>query len=226
MSVLGHGVEICTTATRPASAPNGTLIFDTDVSQLLVRVGGSWVSSMTNQAAGGDLTGTYPNPTLGNVNYISGISSLSLRTGGFDRIIIDSSGRVTTPYVPAFSGYRDVTPAGIQQDPWVANIVQVNNGSCYNSSNGRFTIPVNGFYLCTGHWIGYGGSTGYAGIKKNGSVYQFTHWNNANDPWNNIAITAVVPCVAGDYITFYVSGGSSPGAYGSSHNGQSVYLIG
>ena len=42
MSVLGHGVEICTTATRPASAPNGTLIFDTDVSKLLTRVGSNW----------------------------------------------------------------------------------------------------------------------------------------------------------------------------------------
>jgi len=42
MSVLGHGVEICTTATRPASAPNGTLIFDTDTSQLLVRIGANW----------------------------------------------------------------------------------------------------------------------------------------------------------------------------------------
>ena len=42
MSVLGHGVEICTTATRPASAPNGTLIFDTDVSQLMLKVGGTW----------------------------------------------------------------------------------------------------------------------------------------------------------------------------------------
>jgi hypothetical protein len=64
MSVLGHGVEICTTATRPASAPNGTLIFDTDTSQLLVRVGGSWVNPVSNHNVGGDLSGTYPNPIL------------------------------------------------------------------------------------------------------------------------------------------------------------------
>ena len=73
--------------------------------------------------------------------------SLALATAGAQRLIVDASGRVTMPNQPRFS-------AGI-----FGNVTVANNGiilfgtnylfnptSSYNSSNGRFTAPVTGFY--------------------------------------------------------------------------------
>ena len=87
MSVIGHGVEICTTATRPASPSNGTLIFDTDTNQLLVRVGSNWVSPMNNQAvvfcgernAAGGHTGTW----IANTAFVNTNTAYNTSTGIF-----------------------------------------------------------------------------------------------------------------------------------------------
>ena len=72
---------------------------------------------------------------------------LTMYTGGSERMRIDTSGRVTMPSQPRFS-------AGIFSSTSVSNNSVVlfgtsynhNPTSSYNSSNGRFTAPVTGFY--------------------------------------------------------------------------------
>lgn len=66
MSVFGHGVEVCTSTTRPTPT-EGSLIYETDTNKLMLWNGTSWVTPMTNQSAGGDLSGTYPSPTISSV---------------------------------------------------------------------------------------------------------------------------------------------------------------
>lgn len=129
------------------------------------------------------------------------------------------------PYQPSFSGTKSGYGGALQQDPWLSNNVQINNGNHYNSGNGRFTCPISGYYFAIGHWIGNGGAYGYAGIKRNNGVIQFTHFN-MNDPWQSITPAALVYCNAGDYITFYMAGGNTAGAYGDNHNGQTVFFVG
>lgn len=70
-------------------------------------------------------------------------------TGGVVRFEIDSAGRVTMPYQPAFTAYTSSTFAytgntGYQRiTSWTA---QHNQGSHFNTSNGTFTVPVTGLY--------------------------------------------------------------------------------
>jgi hypothetical protein len=67
-------------------------------------------------------------------------------TGAATRLVIDSSGRVTMPFQPAFHATRD-TAYNANGTVVVFPDVSVNIGSGYNSSNGRFTAPVAGTYI-------------------------------------------------------------------------------
>ena len=86
-------------------------------------------------------------------------------TASAERMRIDSAGRVTMPYQPAFSAYmntQNITNAATY--PSVA-AVEFNIGGHYNSANGRFTAPINGSYLFT------------ATVQLNGSVKSAPHTN-------------------------------------------------
>jgi len=73
-------------------------------------------------------------------------SNLQFVTGTTERMRIDSSGRVTMPFQPAFHAQRD-TAYNANGTVVVFPDVSVNIGSGYNSSNGRFTAPVAGTYI-------------------------------------------------------------------------------
>jgi hypothetical protein len=62
-----------------------------------------------------------------------------------DGLVVDSTGRVTQPALPAWSAYNS-TGAYINTSPIVLNSTEVNRGSIYNTSTGVVTIPVAGVY--------------------------------------------------------------------------------
>ena len=68
-----------------------------------------------------------------------------------DRIVIDSAGRVTMPYQPAFGVYAntETVNAGNPFTPTMAN-KEFDIGNNFNTTNSRFTAPVDGRYLFTG----------------------------------------------------------------------------
>ena len=53
MSVIGHGVEIVTSGTRPASPFDGMQIYETDTNKVLVYNGSSWVEISDLDNTGG-----------------------------------------------------------------------------------------------------------------------------------------------------------------------------
>jgi len=68
-------------------------------------------------------------------------------SGGTNALTIDSTGRILTPARPCFSAYRNTT-SGTYYDSGdlVFDATTVNVGSCYDTSNGRFTAPITGAY--------------------------------------------------------------------------------
>ena len=62
-----------------------------------------------------------------------------------ERMRIDSAGRVTMPYQPAFVAYNAPVTL-VNNTAVVFSSTALNRGAVYNTANGRFTAPVDGLY--------------------------------------------------------------------------------
>ena len=127
-----------------------------------------------------------------------------------ERMRINSSGHITMPEQPyvmaGISGNIAVNATTTYEI--VFNSVTHDTASAYNSSNGRFTPPVTGDYLCTldvqytGHVNGF-----HLGIGvNNGSPgTNFDFWNHTGDSvrGDNIARVIRVTANGSNYISFY-----------------------
>jgi hypothetical protein len=142
--------------------------------------------------------------------------AIALQNNGVTGLNVSASGFVTHPLQPAFS--VNVQNAGtISGDGVYVNIgvsggtVNLNTGSYFSTSTGRFTAPVAGNYFFTA----YGNPNSSVGgpaieIYKNDttSLAQTYIYNAA---YNGSSCTVIVPLVANDYITarFIVYNGTS-----------------
>ena len=89
------------------------------------------------------------------------------------------NGVVSLPKLPCFSVYKYDNSNQVSSGVYIFNTVVHNNGSHYNSSNGRFTAPVDGYYFFYFVLQGYGGGTGgrHVRIQVNGTDY----WNQGTN---------------------------------------------
>ena len=100
--------------------------------------------------------------------------TIYMRTNGSDRLIIDSSGRVRMPNVPAFVAHRNggnFVNSELTAIPF--NATDANNGSHYSTGNYRFTAPVNGHYAFHAQGL-------HRKINGNGTVEPTFYQNNGN----------------------------------------------
>jgi hypothetical protein len=148
---------------------------------------------------------------------------------------IDSSGRVTMPYQPAFDAHYNTPTSGTsgwQKMPvWPAT--QFNIGGHYSTSTGRFTAPVDGrYFFYAGGWCTTAGDgTRFAmELRVNGTARIVGGIQLSNDDSPAPIAGFHVELNAGDYteiwryhpITItYISGSST--VYSFRHGG---YLIG
>jgi len=161
---------------------------------------------------------------------LSNSSGLTLGTAG---TIINSSGLLTVPNLPAMFGAQTNYGGIHNQYPWQVNSTSVNVNSNWNGT--VFTCPVAGLYCMSLQFLfsgGYeGGGSGYFGPVKNGTLQYFTYSNCSVDYWDGTNFTTLIPCSAGDTLSWAVNVAPAPvggaaGAYGSNHNGATIWLIG
>jgi hypothetical protein len=140
-----------------------------------------------------------------------------------ERVRIDTSGRVTKPYQPAFSVYpASGTPIGSGALTFTG--VRFNIGSHYSTSTGRFTAPVAGIYLMILTAQHYGGTAtnGFIDILLNGAEINARYETFDGAQYTSGGISAVVQMAVGDYITISTSGN----VFHDDNTNFSGYLLG
>ena len=180
------GIQGATTASLGVNAASGSIAS--------IYVGQNGVRAGQIVGASGSMT-----INAGSSNY------LSLGTDFTERMKIDSAGRVTMPYQPAFSAVRE-TSSPSDSDVILPSI-WANVGSHYNTANGRFTCPVAGTYMfsCSG-LAQPTGSTSRWTIKLNGTLRRSSESRQQGSTVGAYlygTIQTIITLSANDYVTMY-----------------------
>jgi hypothetical protein len=151
-----------------------------------------------------------------------------------EKMRIDSAGRVTMPYQPSFAAYDNrglgTTSASGQISQYFTNAPD-NVGSCYNTSNGRFTAPVSGRYMFGWNFFPFHTSvstTSRMGIAVNGNGGSYPGVILGEQLAYTNTGSLLVHLTAGDYVEWHTQTSSSVYWYSSDprHNRIWGYLIG
>ena len=153
----------------------------------------------------------------GSVAYNHGDNYIKFSTfgtdGGTERMRISKEGYVTNPARPCFDVAKD-DGAVSSTNAIVFNVVNVNNGSHYDTSNGRFTAPVTGTYF-----LYFGGiknnTSGVVRLKllKNGSGNYMNsdrevRYDTGGNYGENASMNVITSLTANDYVQVYVTAGT------------------
>jgi hypothetical protein len=147
-------------------------------------------------------------------------------SSGTERMRIDSSGRVTMPYQPRFSGYRSAGNVS-SGNVFIANQAEINVGNCYNTSTGIFTAPVAGDYFVSIFGLSDDSTPAGFQVLKNNTLqlgfwpYQGSNLGNGSNP----CAMGLVSLSSGDNIKVNCSNGLMIGS-SNFHNRLTIYLVG
>tara|TARA_B100000424_G_scaffold178436_1_gene137913 strand:+ start:37 stop:915 length:879 start_codon:yes stop_codon:yes gene_type:complete len=146
-------------------------------------------------------------------------TDIRIATNNTERVRITKEGYVTKPNTPAFQVAR--TSGDVSSNNYVIfNTVYYNNGSHYDTSNGRFTAPVTGIYHFYA-WHFTGGTSQFR-LDLNGSS-----WQGANTLWDDVGGHAswTMPMTTGQYVQIYTQSYAWRGT-ANYHNAFGGYMIG
>jgi len=153
---------------------------------------------------------------------------ITFATVNTERMRIDASGRVTTPYQPAFiaAGLAAQTTFTANQ-VIVFNTAPLNIGSGYSTSTGRFTAPVAGTYSFTYQlYLNPGNGNAPIGFFKNGTIEIFFLQGVT---MSGIGLSTIISLAANDYVEVRlrnIVGASATIYQGGDHTQFTGYLLG
>ena len=212
------------------ATPNEALTIEAPLSGdtgLAINYSGDNKAGITvNPITGQIQVGAHPDLTSANAYYLS-FNTASSNTV-YERMKIDSSGRVTMPYQPSFMAYGSWN---YQASTYVWQgfaTVDHNIGSHWNNNIGRFTAPVAGKYMiyATVHHSNVSTYHLWA-FLKNGTAGG-GNWVQSYDTGGGSATTSkqqVWNLAAGDYLEA-ASNATYANAYLGGYVAVGVYLIG
>ncbi len=167
--------------------------------------------SPTNSGEGGYIMYNDSDEALYIGSRMATYSEVNICTGMNDgdpatniRHSVNASGQVTKPSQPSFAAYRNVDGYSLNGDDFSFNATLHNIGSHFNTSNYRFTAPVNGRYLFTFYSIlNTQINNGVYSIRVNGSggYGQYVHFTTTNSSWDHVSTSWILNLSANDYVT-------------------------
>jgi hypothetical protein len=137
----------------------------------------------------------------------TGADGLELATNNNVRMVVDSSGRVTTPVQPYFFAESTHTGTSLSTGVCPFNTVTHNVGNHYNGTNYTFTAPVAGKYLFTVSVLNYpsASSAGELYFSINGGGYTALMRFNGIASQVSITGSAILNLSASDTVKVYGS---------------------
>ena len=200
----------------------------TGVAAIGFNVSGAAASETTSTKAGIGLQRTTPYGVGSLCFYNNSTTSAGDFTTADERMRIDTSGRVTTPFQTGF-----IAKGLAAQTTYTANQVVVFNsasynvGSGYNTANGRFTAPVTGLYSFTYQlYLNPGNTNAPLAFYKNGVMEIFFLQGVTI---TGIGLSTLIYLSASDYVEVRVRdvGGATAAIYnGTDHTQFTGYLLG
>jgi hypothetical protein len=129
-----------------------------------------------------------------------------LNTNNTERVRIDSSGRVTTPFQPAFicrsNGGTATYTSG--QKVGFNNTPDLNVGGSYSAANSRFTAPVAGLYLFRAQVWSFSSNPSATWFHVNGTAKYGTYGNEVTQiGFNGYVLMELFYLNANDYVEVY-----------------------
>ena len=206
------------------------------------------------QAASGNQTyisiGTPQDTTLGDNGLVMGVDpsayritgrdskSMRLATNNLDRVVVNPSGYVTKPYQPAFKARGSGSWVNAGTDVWTTVAFaspDYNIGGAYNTSNYRFTAPIDGKYQFA-YWIygrhqgagdnGYYWSTRYSLNGVGTLEHHLIGYQNDGDYDYTTCGTQHFSLSAGDYVEVLMRGHGVQADYFAANCIFAGYLVG
>ena len=151
-----------------------------------------------------------------------------------DGLVVDSSGRVTLPAIPCFTGRLTTSNSVDTSNPYTTtgtikyDNIEVNQGSCYSASTGLFTAPVAGIYFAIVHHLTNVTASTDASveIKKNGSSTIANAYASPNGEYVNLTCQTLVSLSVNDTLNTNLSSGDLYLSGAGVHGMFTVKLVG